>query len=166
MRPSWDDTWMQVAHVIAKRSRCVRSQAGVVIVGPDQRIVSTGYNGPPRSYRIDTMDFYGMGRRVMTEQTTCAEFCPRAKTGGSLSYDDCVSSHSEANALMYSERLAREGGTLYSTRVPCFMCAKMTANSGLARVVYCIAFEDKDRQPERTKELLDACGLQVIVIAG
>jgi dCMP deaminase len=52
MRPDWDETWMAVADVIAKRSRCARDKVGAVIVDVQNRVVATGYNGPtdPRSY--------------------------------------------------------------------------------------------------------------------
>lgn len=139
MRPSWDQTWLEVAFIMSRRSLCTRSQAGCVIVDNQNRVVGTGYNGPPRG---------------MAVSGPCTGWCERAKTGGSLSYDDCVASHAEANALMSSDRRHREGGTAYVTRVPCFMCAKMLANSGVARVVM-ISDDpaDVDRLPERTLDL-------------
>ena len=148
-RPSWDDTWRSVARTVARRSLCSMSKAGAVIVTSRNRVVATGYNGPPA----------GMNLRG-----ECRNWCPRAKTGGGLSYDDCVSSHAEANALMFADRSMMEGGTIYVTRMPCFMCAKMIANSGLTRVVCDITVDDLDREPDRTIRLFTSSQIPVSVV--
>jgi dCMP deaminase len=137
---------MSVADVIARRVRCVRRRAGCAIVSSTNRIVATGYNGPPAGY---------------TAQGRCDRWCDRAKTGGGLSYDDCVSVHAEANALMFCDRREREGGTAYVTSCPCFTCAKQLANSGLARVVYRVTAEDTEREPQRSYELLQSSQIRV-----
>ena len=47
MRSSWEQTWGLVANVMATRSRCALTKVGAVIVDKDNRVVATGYNGPP-----------------------------------------------------------------------------------------------------------------------
>ena len=49
-RPSWDEYFMGIAQVVAKRSNCSRRQVAAVLVR-DCRIISTGYNGTPRGIR-------------------------------------------------------------------------------------------------------------------
>ena len=46
LRPTWDDYFMSVAHILADRSNCIKQKVGAVIV-KDKRIISTGYNGTP-----------------------------------------------------------------------------------------------------------------------
>ena len=46
-RPSWDEYFMDMAVLTAKRSTCLRRHVGAVIV-KDKHIVATGYNGAPR----------------------------------------------------------------------------------------------------------------------
>jgi dCMP deaminase len=46
MRPTRPQMFMEIAHVVAKRSTCMRLNVGAVIV-QDRRIVSIGYNGAP-----------------------------------------------------------------------------------------------------------------------
>lgn len=145
-RPTWRSTWFTAAQIIALRSECVRRQAGCVIVGPDDRVVSSGFNGKPGEFPVSG---------------PCDDYCPRAQTGGSLDYSDCLFVHSEMNALMYSDRTRREHGTAYVTSCPCLACAKALANSGLSQVVCAVGTEDRDRSPERSIELMMKSGLFV-----
>lgn len=57
----------------------------------------------------------------------------------------CPTLHAEANALSVCDRSQREGGTMYVTSAPCFPCAKLIANSGLARLVYLDSERGRDR---------------------
>ena len=46
-RPDNDEYFMEMAHLVAKRSTCLRRHVGAVLV-KDKRVLSTGYNGSPR----------------------------------------------------------------------------------------------------------------------
>lgn len=121
-RPSWDDTWLSVATVMAQRAACTRSQVGAVIV-VDNRQTWPGYNG------------------VASGKTHCTEGgCPRGKLSyeelppGSA-YDGCEGLHAEQNALLRAgDRCV--GGTIYVTREPCSWCWKNIRAAGIARVVW------------------------------
>ena len=43
-RPTWDEYFMEMAELTAKRSTCMRRSVGAVIV-KDKRAIATGYNG-------------------------------------------------------------------------------------------------------------------------
>ena len=120
---------MAVAAVTAKRARCHRAQVGAVVVSSDERVLSTGYNGEPAGYD--------------------GPACPRYDGAPKSS---CIAIHAEANALLYSDWTARQGGTLYVTRTPCMECAKLIANSGLARVVFRVT--DDDQHVEEVERFL------------
>ena len=45
-RPSWDEYFMEMAELTAKRSTCMRRHVGAVIV-KDRHAIATGYNGAP-----------------------------------------------------------------------------------------------------------------------
>lgn len=130
-RPTdWDNYFLNIAAETARRSNCVRRQHGAVIVRK-RRICSTGYNGPPSGH------------------AHCDEgACPRATSDepSGWSYDTCIAIHAEANAILYSSPVEREGATIYITGVPCFGCAKLIANSGIQEVVASGApYDDWDR---------------------
>lgn len=164
MRPTWDETWLTVAGTIALRSRCCLQQYGCVIVSRENRIIAVGYNSPPADLPMvdGVMGDWQTGELTRSEMF-CDEFCPRAAgERHSTSYDNCVSVHSEQNALLVCDRRDREGGTLYVSGIPCWTCAKLVANSGVARVV--MQRENlAHREPGRVVELLETCGLEVLV---
>jgi dCMP deaminase len=149
-RPTWDETWMAVARQVGQRSLCVRDQIGAVIVDRNNRIVDTGYNGPPRGWQPIHSD-------------KCLSWCPRNQEEPlHPAYDDCYSIHAEANALMFSDRTRREGGTIYVSSGTCGACAKLVANSGLEQAVY--APGPIHRDSHRWYDFLEACGVTVVIL--
>jgi dCMP deaminase len=151
LRPTWDKTWMNMAHVIAERSLCDRDKVGAVVVSATNRLLDTGYNGPPR----------GMPR----DESGCANWCPRAAVGlkraPNPAYDDCNSIHAEANALLFGDRSQRAYGTIYISSGVCSGCAKLIANSGLTRVVCDVTHVMPHRDSDMWFTWLRHCGLRV-----
>ena len=43
----WNEYFLEIAKTCASRSNCIRAQVGAVIVGEDNKIKATGYNGTP-----------------------------------------------------------------------------------------------------------------------
>lgn len=155
-RPTWDETWMAVAGVVGARSICTGRKIGAVIVDRSNRLVSSGYNGPPRGF--DTQD-----------AMDCRGFCPRAAIQPpqlrTTTYDDCYTVHAEANAVIFADRRTYEGGTIYVTSTPCWECAKIIANSGAKRVVMNVDWElDRHRDPTKTLLFLDNCGMEFTIM--
>jgi dCMP deaminase len=107
---SWASVWMKVAEAISQRSKDPNTQVGAVVVSPDNRQHTGGYNGFP----------------VNIKET--AERWSRP-----TKYSYCL--HAEANAILNS-RTDLEGWTLYLTLFPCVECAKMIIQSGIKKVVY------------------------------
>jgi len=128
-RPSFDEYFMEIAHVVAKRSTCLRGHVGAVIV-KDKRILATGYNGAPS----------GMPH--------CDEVgCLREKLGvpSGERQELCRGVHAEQNAIIQAAKfgIGVDGATLYTTHSPCITCAKAIINAGISRVVYCKEYNDK-----------------------
>lgn len=120
-RPSWDEYFLEIAEAVSARADCSRRKVGAVIVSSDRRIVGTGYNGAPAG------------------QPGCLSgACPRARSNSTpgRDYSNCIAVHAEANALLYSDWTARQGGTMYINQPPCTECTKLILGSGLGRVVF------------------------------
>lgn len=120
-RPNFDEYFLGIARAVAARADCKRAQHGAVVV-KNKRIVATGYNGSPAGEPGCLTD----------------DACPRADSDvPSLSgYDNCISVHAEANALLYGDRQQMLGGTIYVTGKPCSWCQRLIDAAGVERVVY------------------------------
>lgn len=156
-RPTWDQTWMEVARRIAKRSLCDRDQVGAVIVpvGNGDGFVAS-YNGPPAGYPVEG---------------TCSNWCDRAGASRTENcvpllqrdYSDCPSAHAEQNAITRADFSKIKGGTIYVTSAVCITCAKSVANSGVARVIMRSDPSHTHRSPEASIKFMLASGLHVEV---
>lgn len=114
-RISRDETFMEIAEILAKRSTCQRLQVGALVVLTG-RIVSCGYNGP----------------------VSGAPECSTPEGGGCLGPGCNRSIHAELNSILFAARagISVEGATLYCTLSPCLKCAQAIINSGIKRVVF------------------------------
>lgn len=158
-RPTWDHTWLGVAQAMAERSRCPTG-VGCVVVDSQQRVVATGYAGPPASYA--TFDPDGDGSEI----ESCTRYCGRRllpREDRDLAYRDCPSVHAELNALMFSDRTRVEGGTMYVSSSVCVTCMKPVGNSGVRRVVWLLGGTDTDRDTMTAVTYLGQCGITVNV---
>ncbi|MGL4999934.1 MAG: deoxycytidylate deaminase [Cetobacterium sp.] len=111
----WDEYFMGVAILSAKRSKDPGTQVGACIVTPDKRIVGVGYNGLPAGCSDD--DF------------------PWNRDGDFLSSKYAYVCHAELNAILNSTKNLR-GCTIYVDLFPCNECAKSIIQSGISEIVY------------------------------
>jgi dCMP deaminase len=121
-RPDWDEYFIELAHVVAKRSTCVRRHVGALIV-KEHRILTTGYNGAP-SGLTHCLDSGCMRNELGIESGTRLEIC-RAL-------------HAEMNAIIQAAQhgVSTRGATLYCTTQACSVCTRMMINAGIIRFVY------------------------------
>ena len=142
-RPSWDEYFMEMAELTAKRSTCMRRQVGAVIV-KDRHAIATGYNGAPRGI-MHCEDRGGCLRQQLN--------VPSGQR-----HELCMALHAEQNAIIQAAAMGHgiEGGTIYITHQPCAICAKMIINAGITRIV--IREGDPD---ELAASILDEAGLAI-----
>lgn len=128
-RPSWDEYFLEVAGLVAKRSTCLRRRVGAVIV-KDKRILATGYNGAPSG--LDHCLDIGCLREKL-------------KIPSGQRHELCRALHGEQNALIQAALygVSVKGATLYATNQPCIICAKMLINAGIKEIVISAGYPDK-----------------------
>lgn len=134
---SWDEYFMGVSLLAAKRSKDPNTQVGACIVSRENVILSTGYNGFPIGCSDD-------------------EF-PWDREGKDTKYPFVV--HAELNAILNSNGKSLKGARIYVDLFPCNECAKAIIQSGISEVVY---LYDKYADSEATiasKRMLDAAGV-------
>ena len=105
---SWPQRFMELAALVASWSKDPSTQVGAVIVDGSNRIVSLGYNGPPRC----TDDSAVAYREVKLLRTL----------------------HAEENAILFGGDVS--DCTLYVTHPPCAHCAAVMIQVGIAAVVW------------------------------
>jgi dCMP deaminase len=128
-RPSWDEYFMDIVALVARRSTCLRRGVGAVIV-KDRRILTTGYNGAPSGLRHCL-------------ETGCLREELNISSGER--HELCRGLHAEQNAIIQAavHGVSIKGATLYCTNHPCAICLKMIINAGIASIVYREGYSDK-----------------------
>ncbi len=127
--PDWDDYFMQIARLVAKRSTCLRRQVGAVVV-KDKRILTTGYNGAPRGMRH-------------CDETGCLREQMQVPSGER--HELCRGLHGEQNAVIQAALygIGIQDTLLYTTHQPCVLCVKMIINAGIKRIYYSEGYPDE-----------------------
>jgi dCMP deaminase len=121
-RPSVDQYFMDMTHLVKARGTCPRRLVGAVIV-KDKRVLTTGYNGAPRNFQ-HPIDVGCLRDELQIPRGMVADICP------------CL--HAEQNAILQAATtgVSIEGGDLYVTTQPCTQCSRMVANCGIRRVIF------------------------------
>lgn len=115
-RPSWDETWMTFAKVLAKRSHDEKYRVGAVIVTRENtQMLSHGYNG----------NATGLPHEKESEVPGESGFI-----------------HAEVNALIKLDFNNPSKKVMYVTLSPCRMCAKLIMNAKIDEVVYHDKYRD------------------------
>lgn len=109
MSDKWEGRFLGMAELVGGWSKDPSTRVGAVIADRFNRVVSLGYNGPPRGVEDDP----GICRDKKLLRTI----------------------HAEQNAILFAAR-PLQGATIYVTRHPCARCAAFIAQAGLSRVVY------------------------------
>ena len=127
-RPSYDEYFMEMAHLVAKRSTCLRRNVGAILV-KDKHILSTGYNGAPKGLKH------------------CSEVgCLRKELGipSGERHEICRGLHAEQNAIIQAAvfGISIKNSILYCTNTPCVVCAKMLINAGVREIIYSGEYPD------------------------
>lgn len=140
---SWDEFFMGIAELAAKRSKDPSTQVGCCIVDNENRILSIGYNGAPNNFPDDNLPWAREGENI-----------------NDTKYPYVV--HSELNAILNYRGSRKDlvGAKLYVTLFPCNECAKAIVQSGIKEVIY---LDDKYNGTDgniAAKLILDTCGIK------
>ena len=111
---NWDEYFINIAEQVKLKSKDKRTQIGVVVVGKDNEIVSTGYNSFARGINDEVDE-----RQERPEKYFWFE-------------------HAERNAIYNAARIGVStlGTTMYMTcGMSCSDCARAIINSGVSKIV-------------------------------
>jgi len=125
---SWDEYFMGIALLSAKRSKDPSTQVGACIVNQYNKIVGIGYNGFPIGCDDDQLPW---GK---TSEDT-----------NETKYPYVV--HAEANAILNSTK-DLHGSRIYVALFPCNECTKLIIQSGVKEIIY---LSDKYKETDSVK---------------
>lgn len=143
-RLSWDDYFMCLALLSAKRSKDPQTQVGACIVSADKKIVGIGYNGFPHLGPVNNDECLPWGREGSGVETKYPFVC-----------------HAEMNAVMNKNQQDISKCSVYTTLFPCHECAKILIQSGITEVVY--LSDSKASQPsmKASRSMLTQVGVEL-----
>lgn len=126
VRPTWNDMFMQIAEVVAKRSKDPHTKVGAVIV-KDNHILGVGYNAEPKGFSYD-FDWHSKEK-----------------------YDYVI--HAELNAIANSTYFGNSiaGSTIYLTLSPCSECMKLLIQYGIGTIYYKDKYKDFEKSERMAK---------------
>lgn len=89
------------------------TKVGAALIGPNNEVLLTSYNGPPMGV-ADMVDRFERPRKYL------------------------FASHAEANLIAFAARhgIKTKGCQIYVTHCPCSSCAKSIIQAGITNVVY------------------------------
>ena len=138
---SWDEYFMGVALLASMRSKDPSTQVGACIVGPDNIILSTGYNGFPRGCSDDEFPWAREGAETETK------------------YPFVV--HAELNAILNAGGKSLRGARIYVALFPCNECAKSIIQAGISEVIYLSDKYANTPGTRMSKRMLNAAGVKL-----
>ena len=112
---SWDETFMLMTKLIAKKSKEPNTKVGSCVVDENNIIVGLGYNGFPRN--CDDNEF------------------PWEREGDVLDVKYTYVVHAEANAIMNANKSVKNC-RIYVSLFPCNECAKIIIQNEIKEVIY------------------------------
>lgn len=134
---NWDKRFFELAKHIATWSKDPSTKVGAVIVDNNKRIISTGYNGYPRTLKDEYKD-----RDEKIAYTI----------------------HAENNAILFSN-IRLDSTTIYSTHLPCTHCSSLILQVGITKVVTTLPSEDfATRWNTDGITMLKNNGLEIIIL--
>lgn len=145
-RISWDQYFMEITQLVAKRSTCLRRKVGAIIVR-EKHILATGYNGAPSGLQH------------------CIDIgCFREKEGipSGERHELCRGLHAEQNAIIQAANhgASLKDATIYTTTHPCIICTKMIINAGIRKVVYLEGYGDDLARAMLKEASIEVCHME------
>ena len=139
----WTEYFQRVARLTSLRSKDPSCRVGCVIVSPDKRIISTGYNGMVACKNNDTLFPWCKGEGINNKKHFVV--------------------HAEVNAII-NATASLKNARMFCMRFPCCECAKLIAQSGI-KIVYYEGDIDLDPNSEycqlASRMMFDACGVKM-----
>lgn len=121
MKPKFIEFYMDVAKRVSQLSTAEKLKVGAILV-KNNNILGFSYNGTPSGWESN-----------VCETIVDGEFKTKSEV-----------SHAEENLIVKLAKSSEssENGIMFVTHNPCYMCARMINNAGIAEVYYSYEYRD------------------------
>lgn len=121
--------YMEYAISLSSKANCIKGKVGAILV-KNNEIIAEGVNSVPNGI-------------TPCKEDTCLRKKLNLKSG--QNQELCYVVHAEQNALIdaLNKHIDVKDSTLYVTKQPCIICAKMLINAGIKEIVYLKEYPDK-----------------------
>lgn len=138
---TWDEYYMGIAVLSARRSKDPSTQVGACIVSEDNKLLSVGYNGTPNAIADDAFNW--------------------ERTGNFTESKYAYVIHAEANAILnfHGNTSELKNATLYVTLFPCNECAKFIAQCGIKKIMFLSDKYSDSQETIAAKRLFNKCNI-------
>jgi dCMP deaminase len=136
---SWDEYFMGVALLSARRSKDPNTQVGACIVNAKNKIVGAGYNGLPLGCNDDDFPWNKQGEFL---ETKYPYIC-----------------HAELNAILNNVGMDLSGCKIYTALYPCNECTKAIIQAGITEVIYLSDKYEHTDTAKASRKMLDKAGI-------
>lgn len=142
---SWDEYFMGVALLSARRSKDPSTQVGACIVNQDNKILSVGYNGMPIGCSDDEFPWEREGEPLETKYPYVC--------------------HAELNAILNNVGFNLAGCKIYVPLFPCNECSKAIIQSGIREVIYISDKYAATDSVKASKRMMDHAGVKYRILS-
>lgn len=113
IRPNIDEYYMMLAMTGATRAGCPKRNVCAIITNKRNRVLSIGYNSPPRNLPT----------------------CHDVPCGGETPEHPCIAAHAEISAITSCADLDA-AHNIYISCSPCLECTKAVMNTNIQRIIF------------------------------
>lgn len=137
---TWDEYFMGVALLSARRSKDPSTQVGACIVNDKNKIVGAGYNGLPTGCHDDEFPWDKKGEFLETKYPFVC--------------------HAELNAILNNIGMDLRGCKIYTALFPCNECTKAIIQSGISEVIYLSDKYEASDAAKASRLMLEKAGVR------
>jgi dCMP deaminase len=137
---SWDEYFMGIALLAARRSKDPSTQVGACIVNQQNKILSVGYNGMPIGCSDDVFPWEREGEALDTKYPYVC--------------------HAELNAILNNIGFSLADCKIYVPLFPCNECSKAIIQSGIREVIYISDKYAETDSVRASKKMMEHAGVQ------
>lgn len=131
---NWDDLFIEMAMLVAKKSKDPSTKVGCVIVGSDNAVLSTGFNGFPRGVAEDQYKYTPIKDSLAVREERVL-LTDRWERPAKYSWIEHAERNAIFNAARHGIKLAGARAYLNWEPHPCADCSRALIQSGIVEII-------------------------------